>query len=217
MKHPIDVVPDHSPEAAILSPPEKSLDVRLDETIVIEVEARDPDFALSAVRLHGDAAGRPQIDVPLLEKEHTGKFTGRYRFTPREHNLQAGDVVQYWVAADDIRTPKPNSTATEKRIFRIVSPDPAQQPPPDRIAQRDQRQQPGGTARPAGSAATGTAAQGAARCRRQPRRRKRYNRNRVNPASRGGDKQQSRRAIKQQGQGGQSRRRRRVAQRSGRE
>ncbi len=144
VKHPIEVVPDYSPEVAILSPPEKSLNVRLDDTIVIEIEARDPDFALSGVRLRGEAPGRPKFDVPLLEKEHAGKFTGRYRFTPRGHNLQVGDVVQYWAAADDIRAPKSNSTATEKRIFRIMSPDPAGQPPPDRIAQRDQRQQPGG-------------------------------------------------------------------------
>jgi hypothetical protein len=144
VKHPIEVVPDYSPEVSIQSPPEKSLNVRLDETVLVETEALDPDFALSSVRLHGESRGRPKIDVPLLEKEHTGKFKGRYRFAPREHRLQVGDVVQYWIVADDVRTPEPNSTATEKRFFRIVSSDPAQQPPPDRVAQRDQRQQPGG-------------------------------------------------------------------------
>ena len=82
------------------------------------------------------------IDEPLLTSKHTGRFTGRYQFTPSAHNLRAGDVVQYWVAADDIRAPTPNTVESDRKQLRIVSPDPAKQPPPDRIAQRDQRQQP---------------------------------------------------------------------------
>ena len=40
--------------------------MRLDETVAIEVEARDPDFALAEVRLHGEAAGRTVLDETLL-------------------------------------------------------------------------------------------------------------------------------------------------------
>ena len=58
VKHSIDVEPDYEPEAEIRVPQEKSRDVRLDETVAIEVEARDPDFALAAVRLRGEVAGR---------------------------------------------------------------------------------------------------------------------------------------------------------------
>ena len=50
-------------------------------------------------------------------------------------------MLEYWIEADDNRTPKPNTIATEHKTLRIVSPDPAQQPPPDRIAQNDQPQQ----------------------------------------------------------------------------
>jgi hypothetical protein len=141
VKHSIAVERDFDPEASILLPKEKSIDVRLDESVPIEVEARDPDFALSAVRLRGEAAGRPVLDEPLLNGEHRGRFAGRYSFVPKAHALQPGDTVEYWVEAADNRAPKPNLAVTQKKLMRIVSPNPAQQPPPDRLAKND-RQQP---------------------------------------------------------------------------
>jgi hypothetical protein len=144
VKFRIDVLRDYSPEVAILSPAEKVRDVRLDETVALEVEARDPDFALADVRLHGEVAGQAVFEERLLASEHAGRFTGRLNFTPRDYKLQAGDVVQYWVAARDNRSPAPNEAKSERQTLRISSPDP-NQPPPDRVAQRDrQRPQPGG-------------------------------------------------------------------------
>ena len=126
----------------MLLPKEKSIDVRLDETVAIEVEARDPDFALSAVRLRGEVAGRTVLDESLLKAEHRGRFTARYSFVPNAHGLKAGDVVEYWVEADDNRTPKPNTwlrnrAANDSDCFA----ESGQQPPPDRVARND-RQQP---------------------------------------------------------------------------
>jgi hypothetical protein len=145
VKHSIGVDPDYAPEASIVAPREEVLDVRLDETVAIEVEARDPDFAMADVRLHGEVSGRSVVDERLLTTGPKKRFTSRYQFTPKAHNLRAGDTVQYWIAASDNKSPSPNTTLTKKQVLRIVSPDPAQQPPPDRIAQRDrqQRQQPG--------------------------------------------------------------------------
>ena len=94
VKHSIAVDRDHDPEAAVLLPKEKSIDARLDETVAIEVEASDPDFKLSAVRLHGEAAGQSVLDESLLKAEHRGRFTTRYSFVPNAHGLKAGDVVQ---------------------------------------------------------------------------------------------------------------------------
>jgi hypothetical protein len=137
--YPIDVLPDYAPEVSILAPKEKVRDVRLDETVLIEVEARDPDFELSEVRLKGDAAGRTVLDESLLSKEQSGRFTGRFQVTPAQHGLKAGDVLQYWVAARDNRTPQPNEVKSEQQTLRIASPGPNQQQPPDRLAERDHR------------------------------------------------------------------------------
>lgn len=143
VKYPIDVVPDFRPEAAILAPKEKTRDVRLDETVAIEIEARDPDFALADVRLTGESAGRTIFNEQLLAKQHHGRFAGRLMFTPGEHDLHAGDVVRYWVTVRDNRAPQANEATTDSQTFRIVGPDPRQpgRPPQDRIAQRDERQQ----------------------------------------------------------------------------
>ncbi|MEX2317921.1 MAG: hypothetical protein WD669_12260 [Pirellulales bacterium] len=143
VKYPIEVLRDYDPEVSLAAPQEKTLDVRLDQTVMIEIDARDPDFALSAVRLHGAAVGRPEIDVPLLSQERPGPFTGRYSFTPKDHQLRAGDIVQYWATASDNRTPTANTAATERRTFRILSSDPAQQPPPKNPPRNDPRRQQG--------------------------------------------------------------------------
>lgn len=142
VKHPIEVEPDLSPEAAILRPQEPTLDVRPDDTVPIDVEARDPDFALAEVWLRGEVAGRSVVNERLLSGKHAGRFTARHAFTPRNLPLKAGDVLEYWVVASDVRTPTANSVESEHKRLRIMSADPAPQPPPDQIAQRDQRQRP---------------------------------------------------------------------------
>ena len=142
VKHAISVEPDISPEAEIRLPQEKSRDVRVDEAVAIELQARDPDFALAAVRLQGETAGRAVLGEQLLAGAHRGQFSGRYVFTPAAHGLKPGDLFEYWVEADDNRAPKPNTIVTERRILRVVSPDPAQQPPPNQIAQNDRQQRP---------------------------------------------------------------------------
>lgn len=141
VKHSINVERDDDPEASILAPKEKSIDVRLNETVTIDVDAIDPDFKLSAVRLRADSGGLLVLNEPLLKSVHRGRFTARFAFTPNAHRLKAGDVVDYWVEAVDNRTPKANQTASQHQQMRVVSPDLAKQPPPDRIARND-RQQP---------------------------------------------------------------------------
>jgi len=140
VKHAIIVDRDFEPEAGIRAPQEKSRDVRLDEVVAIECEARDPDFMLSAVRLRGQTGGRDVLDEKLLKAEHRGQFTGTYKLMPKLAGLKAGDEVEYWVEASDNRAPKPNTTASERKTLRIVSPNPAQ-PPPNQLAQNDRRRQ----------------------------------------------------------------------------
>ena len=147
VQHPIDVLPDHQPEVELLAPQEKMLDVRLNDTVAIEVEARDPDFALRDVRVQGEASGRQVLDESLLAEQRTGRFTGRYLFTPNEHGLRVGDTVQYWVQAADTRTPHPNVTASGRQTLRIISPDPNR--PPNANQKPDQQNhQPGGSQQP---------------------------------------------------------------------
>jgi len=124
--YPIEVLADYPPEVQILAPQKPTREVRLNETVVVQVEARDPDFGLSSVRVRGESLGDKVFDAPVLAQPATGRFEGRWRFTPTEHGLRVGDIVDYWAVAEDIRQPEPHQTATRRQRFRIVAADPNQ-------------------------------------------------------------------------------------------
>ena len=75
-KYQIDVTPDYAPEVQLLVPEEETINVRIDQPVVFEVEARDPDFALSRAVIQGTRAGKPILKKSLLEQQHTGRFVG---------------------------------------------------------------------------------------------------------------------------------------------
>ena len=144
----IDVVPDYPPEVELTAPEERVRDVQLNETVVVSVDARDPDFGLTDVSLVGQSTGRAVFEAPLLQAKqpHEGRFTREFRFTPQEHDLKPGDEVEYWATASDTRQPDANVAASSRQTFRIIDPQP-KQPDPNALAQRDppknQEQQPG--------------------------------------------------------------------------
>lgn len=141
----IEVTADIPPEATLKAPEEPTRDVRLNEAVIVRLEARDPDFALSRVRILGEVLGERVFDSALLDgigpqSWHEGPFEGRWRFVPAEHGLRPGDIVEYWVKAQDNRQPKPQTAATGRQRFRIVSPDNNQGRGDDAIAERDDPQ-----------------------------------------------------------------------------
>lgn len=136
VRHTIDVQPDYGPEIELLAPREKVREIRLNETVTIEVEGRDPDFALAEVQLVADVAGRRVVEEPLLDGSQTGRFVGRFRFTPSRHGLRAGDVVEYWATARDNRTPEANFAASNRQRFKIVAPEPNRAPNENQMADR---------------------------------------------------------------------------------
>lgn len=127
-KYSIDVTPDYAPEVKIIAPVDEEgnlveqLDVPIDSPFTVEVEARDPDFALKNVVLLGEVGGAEVVKHDLLTKEQTGKFVGRMTATPKELDLKVGDEMDYSVAAVDNREPEPNITRTEKLRIRVVGP-----------------------------------------------------------------------------------------------
>jgi collagen type III alpha len=139
-KYSVDVTPDYAPEVKVIAPVDdegklvEQLDVPIDAPFLVEVEARDPDFALKNVVILGEVAGAEALKHDLLTKEHSGKFLGRMTATPKELNLKVGDVMDYSVAAIDNRAPEPNITRTDKLRIRVVG--------PPQFGQRPQGQQP---------------------------------------------------------------------------
>lgn len=127
-KYSIDVTPDYAPEVKIIAPVDEEgklveqLDVPLDMPFTVEVEARDPDFALQQVVVLGEVGGKEVLKHDLLTQQQAGKFVGRMTATPKDLKLKVGDVMDYSVAAVDNREPEPNITRTEKLRIRVVGP-----------------------------------------------------------------------------------------------
>ncbi len=121
-KYQIDVQPDYSPEIQLLLPEEAMLEVALNQEVNFELEARDPDFALSKVILIGKLGEEQVLQVELLARNHTGKFVGKLRKTPQEMGLKVGDVLEYWGAAADNRRPEANLAYSAHRKLRVIGP-----------------------------------------------------------------------------------------------
>ncbi len=121
-KYQIDVLRDYAPEIEILVPEQEIVDVALHDEVTIEVEARDPDFAVRHVSILGEVAGERVLKQPLLSEDHTGRFVGKHRLVPAELGLKVGDVLEVWGAAADNRRPEPNIAFSEHRKLRIIGP-----------------------------------------------------------------------------------------------
>ncbi|MCC6491966.1 MAG: hypothetical protein IT424_02975 [Pirellulales bacterium] len=135
----IEVTPDYAPEVSITTQDEAERTVKADETLVIGVEARDPDFALSQVELAGRVGQREvHIGALLANGPHAGRFGHDAPFTPVEAGLKPGDVLEYWAVARDNRTPAPNEQESEHRRLKIAGPA---QPPKNGQQQQGGQQQ----------------------------------------------------------------------------
>jgi collagen type III alpha len=128
-KYDIDVTPDYVPEVQVTAPAEPELTVRVDEMVPISVEARDPDFALSGVRLVGKVRNVEATLAELLTEKKEGRFGAIHPFTPGDVKLKPGDVLEYWAEARDNRRPEANVALSEHRRLKIAGP--AEQPPQD--------------------------------------------------------------------------------------
>ncbi|WP_425396875.1 hypothetical protein [Aeoliella sp.] len=121
-QHSLEILPDYAPEIEVLEPEERTRDVRVNETVEMVVDGRDPDFALRTVTLKFVKQDGAEVHEQALLKDgrHKGRYDGKWDFTPEELNLKPGDVVEYWAEATDVRTPQANRTASDRKQFRIV-------------------------------------------------------------------------------------------------
>lgn len=135
VRHRIEVVADLAPEIQFVEPTREEIEVPLDGLAELELVASDPDFLLADIRLvlrHGD---KPLVDEKLLSEPWRGQFVKKLRFVPRDHQLAAGEVVEYYAVAVDNKSPRPNRTETSRRRIRITSP--TGRNGNDRLAQND--------------------------------------------------------------------------------
>ncbi|MCA9123487.1 MAG: hypothetical protein H6822_03215 [Planctomycetaceae bacterium] len=128
--HRIEVLPDLSPEVSILTPTQEVTEVPQDGSQTIEVRAIDPDFGVTAVRLHLVMGGTTLIEKALLQDQQgvEGQTVHSYEFRPHLLGLQPGDRVVYRASAEDNRaavgsnSPEPNQARTKDYQLLVVPP-----------------------------------------------------------------------------------------------
>jgi len=122
VRHRIEVIADLAPEIQFVDPTREEIEIPLDGSAGLELVASDPDFALADVRLVMQHGGKPLVDEKLLKEPWRGQFVKKQRFSPKAHQLAAGEVVEYYAVAVDNKLPVPNRKETSRRRIRISSP-----------------------------------------------------------------------------------------------
>jgi hypothetical protein len=127
----IEVTPDPSPELQLLRPDKVEMAVPLNAPLEFELDASDPLYGLSDVRIVASVSGEPAFRRNrALTKDD--KSSARLVYQHVEHldritlddgkKLKPGDVIEYWAEAVDNKSPKPNVTKTDVRKLVIVEP-----------------------------------------------------------------------------------------------
>ncbi len=130
VQHLLALTRDFEPQVDILTPQRIEMEVSADGQQMIEVAARDPDFGLSLLQVKMFSGGQVLETKTLLQSSEgiKGSVNKRFDFVPREHGLQAGEVVTYWASAADNRTDcltgsaEPNTVRTFEYRFKITPP-----------------------------------------------------------------------------------------------
>jgi len=128
--YPIRVIADLPPEVRILRPADVVSRWPADRPLRIEIEATDPDFGITSLRIAADRNGRRLVDEALpFEADDAGVFANAvYEVVPTALGLAPGDEVTLFAAAHDSRTeprtgaPDPNIARTDTYVIEITAP-----------------------------------------------------------------------------------------------
>ncbi|MBX3414922.1 MAG: hypothetical protein KF708_19715 [Pirellulales bacterium] len=136
IRHTIAVVPDQLPTVELVLPEQADLEVPLNGVVNVAVRAADPDFALRDVLLHARRGDDVVLKVKLLDNaRHEKEYRGAYvldlsKLTPEKPGrpkLAAGDVIEYWAEARDIKLPRAGHAESTRYKLRVTSPTDQQQ------------------------------------------------------------------------------------------
>lgn len=127
--HRVEVLRDLAPEVQLLEPKLPLVELPLDQTLLMEVRAVDPDFALRSVELTGTLEQTPVVTHTILEATPAGppQIGGRYQFTPSKHDLKIGDEITFIASAVDNKTssetglPAGNLSRSTSCVVRIIA------------------------------------------------------------------------------------------------
>jgi hypothetical protein len=154
----IEVIPDQPPRVQWADVAENlrdvaQIDLPLNETLQLPIQAEDPDFALRYLRFKTESLGKRIPDVQLLQSSTTGPTNHRGQikrtipFSPAEKRLAVGDTADIWVEATDTKLPDANVSSTRRIKINVIDPTAQENndPPQDKNGEGEPDQQDKGT------------------------------------------------------------------------
>ena len=115
----IEPVPDETPRIRVTDP---KRDVRANavEEVLVATEVED-DYGLKAAQLTYSVNGSEEQSISLLGQggERPRQVDGAHRFFLEELNLQPGDIISYYVEAEDY-APEASSEATDMYFIEVI-------------------------------------------------------------------------------------------------
>ena len=136
----IEVIPDQPPKvqwadtAANLSGVAQ-IDLPLNKTLQLPIQAEDPDFALRYLVFKTESPGKRIPDVPLISSPstgptgHRGQIKKTAAFSPEDKRLAVGDTVEIFAEARDTKLPDANVSATRRIKINVVDPEAQKEDP----------------------------------------------------------------------------------------
>jgi len=114
---------DDEPPLIFISDPQSDVRANPVEEVLLAVTVSD-DFGIKDVRLQYTVNGGKENLQPLMERSSAGKKTadGAYIFYLEDYGLQAGDVISYYVEAEDYYQ-RPAAEASDMYFIEIISLD----------------------------------------------------------------------------------------------
>jgi hypothetical protein len=137
IRYRIEVTPDPAPELELLRPDKVEMGVPLNAPVQFELEASDPLYGLSDVRIIASVGGEPAFRRNRsVTKDDKSAARLLYKYAEQldritldgGKKLKPGDVIEYWAEAVDNKSPRPNVTKTDVRKLVIVEPQRQQNP-----------------------------------------------------------------------------------------
>jgi uncharacterized protein YjbI with pentapeptide repeats len=131
----IKVIPDLPPEIEFSGNANLTIDVPVDQELLVELTARDPDYGLTAVEIQGTVENKlnPQEPKVLFREllfqsdlENPRTKNSEFVFIPKSHQLKPGDQIDLIaVASDNYHNPisqklDPQKAASTPMRIRIV-------------------------------------------------------------------------------------------------
>jgi len=114
---------DDAPPTIVIEKPGRDMKVTTIQEVFTEARAED-DYGLARVELRYSVNGGPEQTVPLYRAQGAParSITGSHTFFLEELNLQPGDVISYYVIAQDTNTATGPGVATSDIYFLEVRP-----------------------------------------------------------------------------------------------